>query len=555
MNLWSRVNSVLRNVFRKQQVERQLDEEVRACVDMMADERIAAGMSVSEARRTALAEFGGIEQVKQTVREHRAGTGLELLWQDARYGARQLLRNPGFTVTVILTLALSIGANTAIFSIVNALMLTSLPYQHPERMGTIYTRITGPVASDERHHVNGEQWELLRDDVPALISAVSGIRTSGVNLQAGSHVQYVHDGRISAHYFDVLNLQPVMGRNFSEVEDRPHGPRAAILSYSLWRNLFGANRNILGQSIRLKGEPYAVIGVLPEDATIPQNADIYTALQPTRDGEGGGTNFECITRLRDGATWQQADAEINRAWSKRTNRYELADNPGAQVNYYSVPLQKGETATLRPKVLTLMLSAGFILLIACANLAGLTLIRMLRRTPEIATRLALGASQWQIQKQLWIENLLLAIVGGATGVDSRFCRSARVAPPSARALSACGRRAPRYARAGFYPSHLPSDQRPFWHAPCAHNAKDRSAFRNRQPHRDRRRSFALAAGADCWRGCPDRRVVGCFRPAHPHSRPPGDAAAGVQSQRGNDREGIAGRCALSRLGSFPKAAR
>ena len=146
MRVWSRISSLVRNLFRKQQVENQLDDEVRAYVDMMTDERIAAGMSASEARRTALSEFGGIEQVKQTVRDHRAGASLELLWQDARYGMRQFWRNPGFTITVILTLALSIGANTAIFSIVNALMLKSLPYSHPERMGTIYTRVTGAVA-------------------------------------------------------------------------------------------------------------------------------------------------------------------------------------------------------------------------------------------------------------------------------------------------------------------------------------------------------------------------------------------------------------------------
>jgi hypothetical protein len=144
MKLWSRINSLLRNLFRKQQVERQLDDELRAYVDMITDERIAAGMPASEARRFALAEFGGIEQVKQTVRDNRAGASLELLWQDARYGLRQFWRNPGFTAMVILTLALSIGANTAIFSIVNALMLKSLPYSHPERMGTIYTRVTGP---------------------------------------------------------------------------------------------------------------------------------------------------------------------------------------------------------------------------------------------------------------------------------------------------------------------------------------------------------------------------------------------------------------------------
>ncbi len=338
--------------------------------------------------------------------------------QHLRFAARQLRRNPGFTVTVIVTLALSVGANTAIFSLVNALMLKSLPYAHPERMGTIYERVTGPNSADGRAGIDGERWELLRDGVPVLISAVSG-STSGVNLQAGSHVQYVQDGRVSAHYFDVLALQPIMGRNFSDDEDRPHGPKVAILNYSLWRSLFGADRTILGKAILLRGEPYTVIGVLPEGATTPLNADLYTALQPSREGEGGGTNFEAITRLRNGATWQEANAEINRTWALRAQRLERS-NPGTQVTYYSVRLQKGETDSLRPQVLALMLAAGFILLIACANLAGLTLVRMLRRMPEVAMRLALGASGWQIQQQLWVENLLLALVGGAVGIGVGF---------------------------------------------------------------------------------------------------------------------------------------
>ena len=237
------------------------------------------------------------------------------LGQNLKFAIRRLSRNPGFTVTVILTLALSVGANTAIFSIVNVLMLKSLPYPHPERMGTIYTRVTGSAASDERHNLNGEQWELLRDSVPSLISAVSSRGTSGVNLRAGSRVQYLHAGRISAHYLDVLAVYPVIGRNFSDAEDRAHGPKAAILSYSLWRNTFGSDQNILGQAILLKGEPYTVIGVLPDGATTPLNADLYTAIQPSREGEGGGTNFAVITRLRDGATWPEANVELNRAWS------------------------------------------------------------------------------------------------------------------------------------------------------------------------------------------------------------------------------------------------
>ena len=339
------------------------------------------------------------------------------LGQNLRHAGRQLRRSPGFTATVIFTLALSIGANTAVFSVANALLLKSLPYFQPERMGTIFTRISGAFPSDERHHLNGEQWELLRDNVPAVIVGLSGTRTSGVNLQADSRVQYLHAGRVSAHYFDVLEFRPVIGRSFSETEDRPNGPKTTVLSYGVWRTTFGSDPNIFGKRILLKGEPYTVVGVLPEEATTPLNADVYTPLQANQEGEGSGTNFDVIVRLRDGATWQQADSEINRVWALRKGKYELQDDPAAKVSYYTVPLQRGQAATLRPQVLALMLAAGFILLIACANLAGLTLVRMLRRVPEVATRMALGASRWQIQKQFWIEALLLALVGGFAGVS------------------------------------------------------------------------------------------------------------------------------------------
>ena len=151
----------------------------------------------------------------------------------------------------------------------------------------------------------------------------------------------------------------------------------------------------------------------------PLNADLYTAIQANRDGEGEGTNFGVIFRLRDGANWQQADAEVGRAWAARIARVE-SRNPGTRVMFYTVPLQRGEAAALRPKALALMMAAGFILLIACANLAGLTLVRMMRRIPEIATRLALGASRWQIQRQFWIENLLLACLGGMAAVGMGF---------------------------------------------------------------------------------------------------------------------------------------
>jgi len=339
--------------------------------------------------------------------------------RNLKLAIRQLVRNPGFTLTVVVTLALSIGVNTAIFSLVDALILNRLPYAHPERIGTIFMRVQGVQASDRPRDINGEQWEQLRDNVPALISAVSG-SNSGVNLQAGHAVQYVHDGRISAHYLDVLAIHPILGRNFSDDEDRPHGPNAAILSFDLWRTIFHADPSLVGQTILLKGEPFTVIGVLPQGATTPMNADLYTPLQPSRQGEGSGSNFDVITRLRDGATWQQADAQINRAWANRAAQFVGAHHGQRTISWHSIPLQQGQSFELRPKVLALMIAAGFILLIACANLAGLTLVRMARRTREIATRLALGASRWQIQRQFWVENLLLALLGGAAGVGVGF---------------------------------------------------------------------------------------------------------------------------------------
>ncbi|WP_263355820.1 ABC transporter permease [Acidicapsa ligni] len=392
--------------------------EIRSHLELETDDLKAEGMSEKEAHRRARATFGSRAAAQERFYLRSRVEWLDNLRRDLAYGVRGMARNPGFTLTVILTLALAIGANTAIFSLVNALLIKSLPYNHPEQLATTYAHYAGPETTDSGSDLDGEQWELLRDNVPSILSAISSGIASGVNLQAktqsGLHIQYLHAGRVSAHYFDVLALHPVLGRNFSEVEDHPNGPRVALLSYSLWHTTFNSDPNILGQPITLKGEPYTIVGVLP-DAPTPLNADVYTALQPSREGEGAGTNFNAIVRLRDGATWQQANSELNRAWTAIATR--IAKNyPGYHASFYLVPLQKSSTEDLRPQVLVLMLAAGFILLIACANLAGLTLVRTMRRTSEIATRLALGASRWQIQRQLWIENLLLALTGGIVSI-------------------------------------------------------------------------------------------------------------------------------------------
>ena len=408
MSFWSRIA----NAVRGERLNREIEEELQSHIE----EAIASGRDPREARRA----FGSTLRAREASHGIRAAGWLESILADVSFGWRQLWRNPGFTAAVIVTLALSIGANTAIFSIVNALMLKSLPYPDPERIGTIFWRVEGSQPFDGLNDIDGEQWELLRDNVPTVLGAVSSSISSGVNLQAGRSVQYVHAGRVSAHYFDVLGFRPAMGRSFTDDEDRPKGPRAVILSSGLWRTTFHSDPHLIGQAIELKGEPYTVVGVLPANARTPLNADVYTALQPSRQGEGGGANYGVILRLPDGANWRQADAAINRVWADSSVRYAKEFHPGSRVSFYTVPLQKGQTAELRPKALTLMLAAGFILLIACANLAGFTLVRMSQRAAEIATRLALGASRWRVQRQLWLENLLLAFMGGAAGVGIGF---------------------------------------------------------------------------------------------------------------------------------------
>jgi predicted permease len=327
-----------------------------------------------------------------------------------RYALKQLLNNPGYSLVVVLTLALSIGANTAIFSVVDAILLRPLPYPEPQRLGSLMQTVSAPLNASYPIDIDGETWRYLRDNVPAITAAVAS-KTGGVNLEAAGRAQYVRGQRVSAMYFSVLGLQPMLGRSFTATEDTPGGSRAVVLSWSLWKNTFDGDANLVGKSIRLKGVPYTVIGVLPRGAYTPSKADLWTSLRPDTSEEGGGDNFEPILRLRDGATWQQAEAQLSHLQSL-TSRFLQQKYSGMQVSYHAVPLQQTLAATTRTPAMILMLAVGFVLLVACANLAGLALVRVGRREAEIATRLALGATRWAILRQFWFESLLLTGVGG-----------------------------------------------------------------------------------------------------------------------------------------------
>lgn len=341
-----------------------------------------------------------------------------------RYAVRQIQKSPGFAITAILTLALGIGANTAIFSVVNALMLRPLPYPEPARLGALITRQSGSQGVDNSDSSDGQTYEMVRDEVPAVTAAAYGTE-AGVNLQAGSSVKYVQQLRVSSKYFDVLGIPPQMGRSFTREEDRPNGPAVVVLSNQLWRTTFHSDPHIIGRTILLKGAPYTVVGVLAYGAESPWQSpvgrrtegqiDLWTPLQPSTTGEGEGTNYGVLLRLKPGKTWVQADAQLSRVRPEFFRR-KLANNPGETIQLQTLPLQQSEAAPVRSSVYGLMLAVGFVLLIACANLAGLALVRAGRRSGEMATRMALGASSFQLVRQLWTENLLLALLGGAAGL-------------------------------------------------------------------------------------------------------------------------------------------
>jgi predicted permease len=327
---------------------------------------------------------------------------------------RPLAKSPGFAFAVLLTLALSIGANSAIFSVVNALLLRPLPYPHPDRLATVELTSSRGVL-DPREHIDGATWLAVRDHVPAVEPAVSSLGglDSGLNLQFGRIHRYVPAARVSASFFPVLGIPPALGRTFTAAEDLPGGPAAAILSHDLFRTLFDNNPAILGHAILIKGVPTPIVGVLPQRATIPGASQVYTPIRPSRIGEGGGTNYSLFVRLRPGASWPQANAQLASIPLPSWMRAQY----GPTAHYQFIPLQKGLGSAERTPALVLLLATGLILLIACANLAGLALIRITRRTSEIATRLALGASPSLILRQLWLENLALALLGGLAGLS------------------------------------------------------------------------------------------------------------------------------------------
>ncbi|HWI18085.1 MAG TPA: ABC transporter permease [Vicinamibacterales bacterium] len=339
-----------------------------------------------------------------------------MIADDLKYGWRQLRKAPGFTFTAILTLGLAIGANTAVFSLVDAVLLKSLPYPQPERLGTmgaIYTR-NGAEIERSAMSVTGAGWKAIQGEVKSIDAAIQARLSSDVSLVTQSRTISVSPQRVSAGYFRVLGIPPAIGREFTAEEDVVGGPALAILSDRIWRSAFNGDASVVGQTILLKGEPHVVVGVMPAAFKSNADADIWTPIRPSTTGEGGGINYGVVARLKDGVSWPQASAETGAAVDSTLAR--RTSNDGVTVSHMLMPLQEEMTGDVRMPLLLLSAGVGVVLLVACVNLAGLLLARAGRRTREIATRLAVGGNRQAVMRQLLIESLLLAICGGVAGL-------------------------------------------------------------------------------------------------------------------------------------------
>lgn len=339
-----------------------------------------------------------------------------MIIDDLKYGWRQLIKAPGFAVTAILTLGLAIGANTAVFSLVDAVLLKPLPYPEPDRLGTmsaIYTR-NGAVVGQGSVAVTGAGWQAIQSQARSVDAAVYSGLSARVSLVAVTRAMTVAPQRVSAGFFRVLGVPPAIGREFGADEDVAGGPAIAVLSDRLWRSVFNGDAAVVGRTILLKGEPHTVLGVMPASFKTSVDADLWTPVRPSTQGEGSGNNYGVIVRLHDGVGWSQAAAEVSGAADSAIARRTSAS--GVTMTHGLMPLQEQMTRDVRLPLLLLSVAVGVVLLIGCVNLAGLQLARASRRTREIATRLALGGNRRTVVRQLLTESLMLSVIGGVAGV-------------------------------------------------------------------------------------------------------------------------------------------
>jgi predicted permease len=396
--------------------ELELSEEVRDHVERQAAANIAAGMTAQEARRQAALEFGGAEAVKENCREQRSGFWLETLITDVRYGIRMMLRTPAFTIVAILTLALGIGANTAIFSVVNGVLLNPLPFPQPEQLVTL-SESKPNFATGSISYLNFRDWQHNNHTFSSM--AIS--RPISFSFTGTGEAEQLQAELLSSDYFSLLGVKPVIGRLFAPGEDEVGAAPIVLISAGLWKRKFGSSPEVLGRSMTLDGTGYTIVGVIPAEFDLLtrsfRNSEVYVPIGQWKNNfllnRGAGLGIHGIGRLKPGVSIEQARADMDEVTHNLIAAYPDTDKGiGAAV----FPLKQDMLGDVKPFLLLLLGAVCFVLLIACVNVANLLLARSTSRNREFAIRAALGAGKGRLIRQLLTESILLGIAGGGLGL-------------------------------------------------------------------------------------------------------------------------------------------
>ena len=420
--------SRLFGLFRKSRRNTEMNEEIETHVDLLIERNIAAGMLPHEARNAALREFGGVEQIKEVAREQRVWRWADEFLQDVRFGLRALGKAPGFTIVVVVTLALGIGATTAIFSVVDAALLQPLPYSHPEQLVSVQADFPGIGAQDVG--MSQPEWQDLQQS--RIFEYVSPTWFDENNLTGSDQPTRVRLTLVAPNYFALLGAQPRLGRTFDPKYNSPGFLPEVVISDALWKRSFGSDPNILDKSIRMDTDLYRIVGVMPPGFDAPgrtaeeRNIEIWATTSfygpplPDHPARNRRNLPTAIARLKPGLTIAAAQSRLDTLVASLQKKFPGDYPEQNKWRMRLVPLKERMVGDLRQSLVLLLAAVGLVLLIGCVNVANLLLARASVRAPEMALRHALGAGRARLIRQMLTDSLLLSLLGGAVGLAILF---------------------------------------------------------------------------------------------------------------------------------------